>query len=47
LVFDQVWETASDNLKKIARNFKVSERVIARRALDTGKWSKSQFLRGL
>lgn len=40
--FNKVWKTHPDT-KLIARHFKVSEIVIARRALDTGKWSKKEF----
>lgn len=38
--FNQVW---NNNTNALARHFKVSEIVIARRALDTGKWGKTQF----
>lgn len=38
--FNRVW---SNNTRNAARHFKVSEIVIARRALDLGKWSKSKF----
>lgn len=31
------------NIKSVARKFKVSQIVIARRALDTGQWSKRDF----
>ena len=40
--FNQQWNE-NPNIKAIARFFKVSEIVIARRALDTGKISKGQF----
>lgn len=40
--FIEVWNS-SPNIKKTARYFKVSEIVIARRALDLGKISKTQF----
>lgn len=40
--FDMQWNQ-NPNTKTIARYFKVSEIVIARRALDTGKWSKRNF----
>lgn len=40
--FNKVWKTRPDT-KIIANYFKVSEIVIARRALDTGKWSKKEF----
>ncbi len=40
--FNQLWDE-TPNIKAIARFFKVSEIVIARRALDTGKTSKEQF----
>ena len=40
--FNEMW-TSSQNTNVIARHFKVSEIVVARRALDTGKWSKKQF----
>ncbi len=41
-VFKKVWQTKG-NIKYAARYFKVSEIVIARRALDTGKISKREF----
>lgn len=41
--FNQAW-TKSNSTKLLARQFKVSEIVIARRALDTGKWSKRRFV---
>ncbi len=40
--FNEVWNK-NPNMKTVARFFKVSEIVIARRALDTGKLSKEQF----
>ena len=40
--FNQLWEK-TPKIKAIAKFFKVSEIVIARRALDTGKISKGQF----
>ncbi|MBX2970984.1 MAG: ImmA/IrrE family metallo-endopeptidase [Cyclobacteriaceae bacterium] len=40
--FDEVWRHRAD-FRDSARYFKVSEIVIARRALDTGKISKLQF----
>lgn len=40
--FNEAW-SKSNSTKPLARQFKVSEIVIARRALDTGKWSKSRF----
>jgi Zn-dependent peptidase ImmA (M78 family) len=40
--FNQVWN-GIQNLKNTAKYFKVSEIVIARRALDTGKITKSEF----
>jgi len=40
--FNQVW-IENQNIKYASRFFKVSEIVIARRALDTGKISKKQF----
>ena len=40
--FNEVWDK-NPNIKTVARFFKVSEIVIARRALDTGKLSKKQF----
>ncbi|MDZ7742214.1 MAG: ImmA/IrrE family metallo-endopeptidase [Bacteroidota bacterium] len=40
--FYQIWER-NNNTVSIARHFKVSEIVVARRALDTGKWTKAQF----
>ena len=41
-VFNQLWNENSD-LRVLSKFFKVSEIVIARRALDTGKFSKEQF----
>lgn len=41
--FNEVW-SRNPTTNAAARYFKVSEIVIARRALDTGKWTKSQFL---
>lgn len=41
--FNKVWSQHPDNFKYAARHFKVSEIVIARRALDTGKINKRQF----
>lgn len=40
--FNEAWRR-NPNTSAIARHFKVSEIVIARRALDTGKWTKRQF----
>lgn len=40
--FNEIWTETSD-IKKISRYFKVSEIVIARRALDTNKITKKQF----
>ncbi|MCF8298719.1 MAG: ImmA/IrrE family metallo-endopeptidase [Saprospiraceae bacterium] len=40
--FNEVWEK-SPYTNTIARYFKVSEIVAARRALDTGKWTKKRF----
>ena len=40
--FNNIWKGNPD-LKKVSRYFKVSEIVIARRALDLGKISKAQF----
>jgi Zn-dependent peptidase ImmA (M78 family) len=40
--FTQIWNTGTE-IKGAARHFKVSEIVIARRALDTGKISKKDF----
>ncbi len=42
--FNEVWSRQAD-IRYAARTFKVSEIVIARRALDTGKISQSQFYR--
>ncbi|GGM74986.1 DNA-binding protein [Dyadobacter beijingensis] len=42
--FQEVWRTYS-NIPQAARYFKVSEIVIARRALDTGKINRQQFLK--
>lgn len=41
--FNEVW-SSSPNIRKASRYFKVSEIVIARRALDSGKITKKQFL---
>jgi Zn-dependent peptidase ImmA (M78 family) len=41
--FNEVW-SRNPNTNAVAKHFKVSEIVIARRALDTGKWTKQQFL---
>jgi len=41
--FNEAWNR-NPNTSTIARHFKVSEIVIARRALDTGKWTRNQFL---
>lgn len=41
--FNDTWKRNQDT-NTVARHFKVSEIVIARRALDTGKWTKRQFL---
>ncbi len=40
--FNDVWNRNPDT-GRVARHFKVSEIVVARRALDTGKWTKDQF----
>lgn len=40
--FNEVWQEVQ-SIKKVSKFFKVSEIVIARRALDTGKISKKQF----
>ncbi len=42
--FNSIWEE-SKSISKAAKTFKVSQIVIARRALDTGKINKSQFFR--
>ncbi len=42
VLFNDVWQKESD-IKKLARYFKVSEIVIARRALDFDKISRSRF----
>jgi Zn-dependent peptidase ImmA (M78 family) len=42
LAFNNIWEH-TPLINRVARHFKVSEIVIARRALDTGKISKSEF----
>jgi Zn-dependent peptidase ImmA (M78 family) len=42
ITFDEIWDT-NPNIKYASRYFKVSEIVIARRALDLGKISKPQF----
>jgi Zn-dependent peptidase ImmA (M78 family) len=41
--FDDVWNHSPNNFAYASRYFKVSEIVIARRALDTGKISRPQF----
>lgn len=41
--FNELWRSNPDT-GAVARHFKVSEIVVARRALDTGKWTKKQFL---
>jgi Zn-dependent peptidase ImmA (M78 family) len=41
--FINEWQINRDT-RRIAKHFKVSEIVIARRALDTGNWTKQQFL---
>lgn len=41
--FDEVWNHRPNNFAYVSRYFKVSEIVIARRALDTGKISRPQF----
>jgi Zn-dependent peptidase ImmA (M78 family) len=40
--FNDYW-SINPNTRAIAKRFKVSEIVIARRALDTGKWTKRKF----
>jgi Zn-dependent peptidase ImmA (M78 family) len=42
--FEAVWNQGPDNFSFAARYFKVSEIVIARRALDTGKITRSRFM---
>jgi Zn-dependent peptidase ImmA (M78 family) len=42
--FTEIWNRNHD-LKIVARFFKVSEIVIARRALDTGYWTKKEFFK--
>ena len=41
--FNEVWNQRPNNFAYAARHFKVSEIVIARRALDTGKISRTRF----
>jgi Zn-dependent peptidase ImmA (M78 family) len=41
-LFGEIWDQ-KPNIKTVSRYFKVSELVIARRALDTGKITKAQF----
>lgn len=41
--FNVVWNQEPNNFKYASRHFKVSEIVIARRALDNGKISRQQF----
>jgi Zn-dependent peptidase ImmA (M78 family) len=43
IAFNDAWTRYSANTKGIGRHFKVSEIVIARRALDTGKWTRNEF----
>jgi len=40
--FNEAWKRNPDT-NALARHFKVSEIVITRRALDTGKWTKGKF----
>ena len=42
IAFNQIW-SSSPNIKSVAKYFKVSEIVIARRALDTKKITRKQF----
>lgn len=42
--FEEVWKHRPDDFAYASRHFKVSELVVARRALDTGKISKSRFI---
>jgi Zn-dependent peptidase ImmA (M78 family) len=42
IAFNEIWHS-SPNIKSVARHFKVSELVIARRALDTKKFTRKQF----
>lgn len=42
-VFDEIWNQRPNNFNHVSRYFKVSEIVIARRALDTGKINRNQF----
>ena len=42
--FNEAWRREPDT-SAVARYFKVSEIVVARRALDTGKWTKKQFFK--
>lgn len=41
--FNEVWHAKPNNFKYASRFFKVSEIVVARRALDTGKISRSHY----
>jgi Zn-dependent peptidase ImmA (M78 family) len=43
-VFNDSWRK-NPNTRILARNFKVSEIVVARRALDTGMWTKKEFFK--
>lgn len=43
--FNKVWNHRPNNFASASRHFKVSEIVIARRALDTGKISRPQFFK--
>ncbi|MFN8864328.1 MAG: ImmA/IrrE family metallo-endopeptidase [Flavobacteriales bacterium] len=42
--FNAVWNQSPESLDVVARYFKVSQLVIARRALDTGKLTRARFI---
>lgn len=41
--FNALWKQKPNDIKYLSKYFKVSEIVIARRALDTNKWNKQAF----
>ena len=42
-LFNALWKQKPNNIQYLSKYFKVSEIVIARRALDTHKWTKQHF----
>lgn len=42
-LFNVLWKEKPNDIKYLSRYFKVSEIVVARRALDTHKWSRQAF----